>query len=36
MMTHKALESAVQKALAQVAALDFVARPTRLIRIQAM
>ena len=36
MLTHKAVEGAVQRALAQVATCDFVARPTRVIRVQAM
>jgi homoserine dehydrogenase len=34
MMTHRALERDVQQALGQIATADFVAKPTRLLRVQ--
>ena len=34
MMTHKAVERDVQRALADIGKSDFVALPTRLIRVQ--
>jgi homoserine dehydrogenase len=35
MMTHKAVERAVEAALSQIGTSDFVARPTRMLRVQA-
>jgi hypothetical protein len=34
MMTHTAVERSVQAALLKVAALDFVAKPTRLLGVE--